>query len=366
MNKNFSILNVIKLAGAYIAFCIGSGFATGQEPLQFFTAYGLRGIIGALVSMLLFAGLGAVLMAKGYELKLKTQTTAFRYYCGKYVGICLEIFTVVFLLCVVSIMIAGTGAVASEYYNITPKIGAVIMAATCVITVIAGLKRLVDIIGMIGPIIIVFSILIGLITLIKTGHLPNALTDLQASNLLNLRITKGWWFSNYSVLDSAWFGGVLYATFMIVVGIPFLSGMGASANSKREAVWGGISGGIFLMLPIILIVLAMLCYPDQITMLEVPLLYIADQNAPVLAVIFSIILLLGVYSTGAPMFWMIMDWIEGFISSKKILLAITVLLGVITYFGSSLGFGNLIALLYPISGQIGVLMIPVILIKGLK
>lgn len=161
--------------------------------------------------------------------------------------------------------------------------------------------------------------MIGLITLIKTGHLPNALTDLQASNLLNLRITKGWWFSNYSILDSAWFGGVLYATFMIVVGIPFLSGMGASANSKREAVWGGISGGIFLMLPIILIVLAMLCYPDQITMLEVPLLYIADQNAPVLAVIFSIILLLGVYSTGAPMFWMIMDWIEGFISSKKIM-----------------------------------------------
>ena len=107
MNNRFSILNVIKLAGAYIAFSIGSGFATGQEVMQFFTAFGFSGIIGALVSMLLFAGLGAILMAKGYDLKLKTQTTAFRYYCGKYVGICLEIFTVVFLLCVVSIMIAG-------------------------------------------------------------------------------------------------------------------------------------------------------------------------------------------------------------------------------------------------------------------
>lgn len=366
MNKSLSILNIIKLAGAYIAFCIGSGFATGQEALQFFTSFGLKGIIGCLVSMLLFAGLGAILMAKGYELKLKTQTTAFRYYCGKYLGICLEIFTVVFLFCVISIMIAGTGAVTSEYFNITPKIGAAIMAIACVVTVVMGLKKLVDVIGMIGPVITVFTILIGIITLINIGHLPNPLTDLQTMNLLNLRATQGWWFSNYALLDSSWFSGVLYATCMIVVSVPFLSGLGASANSKREAVWGGILGGVFLMLPVILIVLAMLCYPDQIVSLEVPLLYIAGKNAPILALIFSIILLLGVYSTGAPMLWLITDWIGGLISSKKLLLAITVILGVIAYFGSSIGFGNLIAILYPVSGQIGTAMIPVVLIRGLK
>ena len=30
MEKSWSLMNVIKLAGAYIAFTIGSGFATGQ------------------------------------------------------------------------------------------------------------------------------------------------------------------------------------------------------------------------------------------------------------------------------------------------------------------------------------------------
>ena len=34
--KNFNWLNVIKFAGAYVACAIGSGFATGQEILQFF------------------------------------------------------------------------------------------------------------------------------------------------------------------------------------------------------------------------------------------------------------------------------------------------------------------------------------------
>ena len=366
MNNRFSILNVIKLAGAYIAFSIGSGFATGQEVMQFFTAFGFSGIIGALVSMLLFAGLGAILMAKGYNLKLKTQTTAFRYYCGKHLGFCLEIFTVVFLFCVVSIMIAGTGAVTGEYFNVNPKIGAILMTAACIITVLMGLKRMVDVVGMIGPIITVFTILIGVATLANFGHLPSALTDFQVQQLFQLRATGGWWFSQYKFLDTAWFSGLLYAACMILGAIPFLSGLGASANSKREAVWGGILGGVFLMLPVILIVLSMLCYPDKIAGLEVPLLYLASKNAPVLALIFSIILLLGIYSTGAPMFWLVINWVSGFISSKNLLLILTLVLGVIDYFGASIGFGNLISILYPFAGQIGIIMIPVILFKGLK
>ncbi len=36
MEGKISILNVMKFAGAFIAFIIGSGFATGQEIMQFF------------------------------------------------------------------------------------------------------------------------------------------------------------------------------------------------------------------------------------------------------------------------------------------------------------------------------------------
>ena len=164
------------------------------------------------------------------------------------------------------------------------------MTAACIITVLMGLKRMVDVVGMIGPIITVFTILIGVATLANFGHLPSVLTDFQVQQLFQLRATGGWWFSQYKFLDTAWFSGLFYAACMILGAIPFLSGLGASANSKREAVWGGILGGVFLMLPVILIVLSMLCYPDKIAGLEVPLLYLAGKNAPVLALIFSIIL----------------------------------------------------------------------------
>lgn len=44
MKQKTDWLNVVKYAGAYIAFIIGSGFATGQEIIQFYTSYGIWGI----------------------------------------------------------------------------------------------------------------------------------------------------------------------------------------------------------------------------------------------------------------------------------------------------------------------------------
>ena len=61
MKEKISIIRVMKYAGAYIAFEIGSGFATGQEILQFYTSYGTMGIAGAIVSMILFSWAGGSL-----------------------------------------------------------------------------------------------------------------------------------------------------------------------------------------------------------------------------------------------------------------------------------------------------------------
>ena len=40
---------VIKLAGAFCAFLIGAGFATGQEIMQYFTNYGIAKAVGVMV-----------------------------------------------------------------------------------------------------------------------------------------------------------------------------------------------------------------------------------------------------------------------------------------------------------------------------
>ena len=49
-------LTALKLGGAFMATCIGSGFATGSECLSFFVTYGIGGALGALaVSFVVYA-----------------------------------------------------------------------------------------------------------------------------------------------------------------------------------------------------------------------------------------------------------------------------------------------------------------------
>ena len=354
-----SLKNIIIFAGAYCAFMIGSGYATGQEVLQFFGAYGPDGFIGAAISMVIFAFFGGALMQKGYDLKLKYHTQAFRYYCGKYVGTILEWVTVLFLFSVVSIMIAGTGAIASEFVGIPADAGRVFMAVLCVLTVMLGLMKLADIIGAIGPVIILFTLGIGLMTLISFhgGWAQNW------EVLYDLRATKSWWFAKYAFLDSAWFSGVLYASCMVFGSIPFLTGLGGKANNRKEAFLGGFCGGVALMLAGGLMTAAMLCFPEQVAKLQVPNLFLAQQFAPALAAVFSFILLLGIYSTGAPMFWVVINKLEQWLPNKTAKMAVSVILGIVAFFGAQIGFGKLIGFLYPLLGQIGIIMIIIVFIK---
>ena len=48
-NEKVNWKRVLILAGAVIAFTIGSGFATGQEIIQYYTAYGMKSILVVLV-----------------------------------------------------------------------------------------------------------------------------------------------------------------------------------------------------------------------------------------------------------------------------------------------------------------------------
>ena len=154
--------NVVKLSGAYIAYLIGSGFATGQEVLQFFVSYGMNGLYGALISAVLFCSIGVIVMRKGHELQLERPSLIFRHYCGNYLGRAIEYFTLLFIFSIVVIMIAGSGAIAEEYFGVPSAVGWLGMGVVAMITVLAGLRRLVDIIGAIGPFIVVFTVALAL------------------------------------------------------------------------------------------------------------------------------------------------------------------------------------------------------------
>lgn len=58
---------VLRYAGAFIAFMVGSGFATGQEVMQYYVAFGYGGFAAALLAFALLACAGVRIVAAAHR-----------------------------------------------------------------------------------------------------------------------------------------------------------------------------------------------------------------------------------------------------------------------------------------------------------
>lgn len=343
MKGKISLSRAIKLAGAYIAFIIGSGFATGQEIIQFYTSYGYLSIGAILISMFFFAWVGATVMGIGYQNKESVDAPgAYQTFCGKYLGTFYEYFVAFFLFCVVVVMISGAGATLNEYYGLNHLVGSAIMAIVVYAAYVFGLKGLINIIGMIGPVIIIFTMAVGIITIINNGSgLSEAGEAMKGMDIP--QASPKWWLS-----------GLLYAAYNVFGSIIFLTELGKDAGSKKEAVIGGACGGIFLMLGTLAMNIAFLSTIKETGLLSIPTLHLADAISPIIGVIFSVVLLLGIFSTAAPMTWTVCDRIvkEGTAKSKIVAAVVVVL----AFIGGQLPFGTLVGIIYPYTGYLGILL----------
>ncbi|AVQ34361.1 hypothetical protein C7J88_09370 [Staphylococcus muscae] len=349
MTNTINWQKVLKLSGAYIAYLIGSGFATGQEVMQFFASYGPIGIVGALISMVLFCVLGSMIMLKGYELKLKQPGDIFKVYCGNILGRIIEYFALLFLFSIVVIMIAGTGAVVSEHFKLPSAVGYLGMGVLAMITVILGLNKLIDIIGLIGPVIVVLTIgICGYVFLTHLSHIPSFDTLPEAAQKLQ-------------PVGHFWQSAILFFCYNMLAGTVFFTQLGSEVNNKKEAVATAICGAAGLMITVIMMIVAMLVHYSEVIKLEVPLLYIGNTIHPVIALFFAVCIILGIYSTTAPMYWLVKNEAMRFLN-PRLDIFVTVALGIIFMLGGTLPFGSLVATIYPFVGYVGAFIAVIIFV----
>ncbi len=335
---------IIAYGGAIIAFMIGAGFASGQEVMQFFVHHGLWGSIGAsLVAMVLFSWFSATILEDGRRLQLEDPKKIFAHYCGATIGKFFEWFVPILLFLVVSIMISGAGATVTEHYGMDGNIGRIGMAFFTLITVMLGLKKLVHIIGYIGPVIVVFTLGMGMVSMLQN---PEGL--LKADQVLMLIDVPG--------ASSNWiFSGVLYAAFAVVGLMPFIAGMGKQAKSSTETLWGGLFGGITFMLGTMILTLGILANIGEVYDKQIPSLVVASKIFPLIGSIFAVLLLAGIYTTAVPMLWTACNRITTDEKSMKYKVAAVVMI-LIAYFGGQLQFGRMVGIVYPSTGYMGLLL----------
>ena len=84
--KNMSWFTFFKLAGALLAFLIGSGFASGQETIQYFSGYGYMGIAVGIINFLMMYLTYVAYAYAGRTRGLANLNEVATFYAGKYAG----------------------------------------------------------------------------------------------------------------------------------------------------------------------------------------------------------------------------------------------------------------------------------------
>lgn len=337
--------DIFAFGGAIMAFVIGAGFASGQEVMQFFTHLGLWGSLCAgATAMVLFSWFGAVLLEDGRQLQLEDANAIFAHYCGKHIGIFFEWFVPVLLFLVVSIMLSGAGATVSEHYGINPNVGRIAMGIATLLTVLLGLKKLVNIIGNIGPVIIAFTMVMGIVSIAQN---PGGLAI--ADKVLKTIDVPG-------ASDNWLLSGILYAAFSLVGLMPFIAGMGKQAKSKTDTLFGGIFGGVAFVFGGMILSTGLLANIEKVYDKQIPSLAIAAEILPFVASIFALVLLLGIYTTAVPMLWTAVNRISTDEKSMRYKVSAVIMI-VISFFGAQLQFGKMVGFVYPATGYMGILLI---------
>ena len=342
MEGKISILNVMKFAGAFIAFIIGSGFATGQEIMQFFTSNGLYSLVSIIISLILFTYFGSTVMSCGFDYGSLKKYRPYKYFCGNKVGLFYEYFVPVLLFISVIVMISGAGATLQEYYGLNYYVGCAMMTILVLIAFLCGLDSLINIIGFIGPVIVVFSLIVGFTILVQNlDGLKNI-----SQTIMEVNLTK----AGGNCVKS----GILYASYNMVSGLFFFTSLGNSADTRREAKYGAIVGSLLLMIVILVMNFALLSKINDIYKLSIPTLYFAKSISPMFGKVFSIVLLCGIFSTAAPNFWTVCDKIskEGRYNSK----IIAIIISILAFFCGLFPFEKLVANVYPLTGILGILL----------
>lgn len=338
--KKIDWKRAIILGGAFMATCIGSGFATGSEFLSFFVTYGMAGALGAiLLSLLIYYLFTKELFTKGHDAPVEYHNNILSFYFGKIGGEIFDWFSAILVGGCYLIMLNGAGTTLNQYLGWDPLIGASLMALAAVITVWFGLRKLTDIIGSIGPFIAAFSVIIGIVALFHADF-SNVSTELPAMNLSKASPT--WWLA-----------GIAYPCFAMMTLTPALPSMGATAPNRKTTVAAAVFGVILFHLAIAVIVYAIFGNLSLVGTAQVPNLALSGLLGSFAQGVFVVMIILAIYTTACPMMWGFCRKItknEKSWTYRICIIALTVL-GMI---GTRLfRLGDLINFIYGISGYVG-------------
>ncbi len=349
-SEGFDFLAAFKYAGAIIALLIGSGFATGQEIVQYFTAFGWYRVLSIGLMFILLSYVMIEFMRAGKAERFENGNDIFYYYGGKIIGAFYDYFSIFFIFLTFTVMIAGAGATGEQQFGWPIYYGGIAIGILAILTCITGLTKIVDIIGSIGPVIAVLAIILGIMSIVMYFPELSQVSQNLAANQV-MKASPNWVLSSLS-----------YAGFSLVLLAAFLSQIGKNSESMINAKAGAIMGASGFSLAIFIGYLGLLAALPLIAGSQIPNLIIAANINPRFAFVFSILIFAGIFTTTVPLLWSVVARFSKEETSKfKVMTVFVGILGIVV--GLLMKFDKLVNIVYVLNGYVGIFLIVLMLVK---
>lgn len=338
------------------AYWMGSGFATGQEILQFFTTSGVKGMLATILFLLITATTTYFISGTGQKVQFNNPFDIFTYYCGKWLGNIYIWFSVIVMYCVLIVILAGAGASLHQFYGVPTFAGIMIIGGLALGTVLLGVEKIIQIIGSLSFIQIIFILLLGGFGLTSLAQNPGIILD--NSDLITTTAME--------TSSPHWaLSGVLYAFLVTITIAPFLVSCGITANNVQEARISAITGTIIFTLSIVVLIIAELIYFHIFIGKEVPTLAMANYISPYFGTFFTLVIVIASYSAVSSNLLMITRKFAAFKTNKFNILALLLIL-IAMICSATFSFAALVNFIFPILGYSASIFIVLMLYKEVR
>ena len=345
MNKQ-----TLKIMLAYIGVLTGAGLASGQELLQYFVALGVPGLVGIGLVGLLHILIGGILLILGSHYLATDHSDVFDEISNKVISKFMD-YSLIFTCFVVGfVMIAGAGSNLNQAFGLNENLGKIICTVLIIVVGMLDFDKVSQVIGSFSPLIVGFVLIGSIYTLI------NAKPDWQDLNAFASSLPSNFENIGFSVLN--YFGMCL----MTAVSMGFV--LGGDELNTENAGRGGLIGGAIVGVMVFLITITLLIRVKEVYTFDIPMLYIIEDISPILGLIMAVVIFGMIFNTGISLFYALARRFSNDDEKRfKIMLILITLVGFALSF---LGFKRLVSIFYPIIGYIGIFMTGLLIFAYLK
>lgn len=318
--------------------------------MQYFVSFGAWGLIGVIVLGVLHVGFGRLMIALGSYYQSDDHSVVLAEISHPVIYRILDIALIITCFIFGFVMTAGAGANLNQQFGMPFWVGAFLCTALTIVVSFLDFKKIIGVIGVFTPMILV------MIAVIFMTNVLGRHWDFAEMYRISQTIQ--------SPFSSVWMSVVNYFAVCVMSAIAMAFVMGGSIFKINEAEKSGAWGGFMVSVIFFITTLILFANSDKVVKSDVPMLAIAKEVNPIFATLYAFVIFGLIFNTVFSLYYALgKRFAAG--SEKRFKFFVTAF-SLSGFLVSFMGFRQLVAVMYPIIGYMGLLMLVVLVVASYR